>query len=144
MSWRNLAGVLGIDARDVGRLGSLDPRMKARAEIDEIISSWTSGRDAAEVAEMLQNVDVEAIPVADFGDAFNDPQLVNRGHFVPLYHPLMGECFYERNGFRLSDAEASYVRTSPLLGEHNEKVLGEILGMAPSEIGRLRDEGILE
>ena len=63
---------------------------------------------------------------------------------MPLEHPLMGECFYERNGFRLSDAEAGYVRTSPLLGEHNEMVLGEILGMASGEMARLRDEGILE
>jgi crotonobetainyl-CoA:carnitine CoA-transferase CaiB-like acyl-CoA transferase len=143
-SWRNLAGVLGIDARDVDRLGSLDARIKQSDEIDEIITSWTSERDAAEVAEMLQKVGVEAIPVADLGDAFNDSQLIHRSHFVPLSHPLMGECFYERNGFRLSDEDAGYVRTSPLLGEHNEMVLGEILGMSSGEIGRLREEGILE
>jgi crotonobetainyl-CoA:carnitine CoA-transferase CaiB-like acyl-CoA transferase len=136
--------VLGVDARDVDRLGSLDARMKARDEIDEIIASWTSGRDAAEVAEVLQKAGVEAVPVADFCDAFNDPQLISRGHFVPLSHPLMGECYYERNGFRLSDAEAGYVRTSPLLGEHNQVVLGEILGMAGGEIERLGEEGILE
>jgi benzylsuccinate CoA-transferase BbsF subunit len=143
-SWRNLAGVLGIDARDVDRLGSLDARMKKCDEIDEIITSWTSERDAAEVAEMLQKVGVEAIPVADLGDAFNDSQLIHRSHFVPLSHPLMGECYYERNGFRLSDAHAGYVRTSPMLGEHNEMVLGEILGMPSGEIARLREEGILE
>jgi crotonobetainyl-CoA:carnitine CoA-transferase CaiB-like acyl-CoA transferase len=139
-----LAGVLGIDARDVDRLASLASRMEERDEIDELIASWTAGRDSAEVAETLQKADVEAIPVSDLGDAFNDPQLIHRDHFVPLSHPLMGECFYERNGFRLSDADAGYVRTSPLLGEHNEMVLGEILGMASGEIGRLREEGILE
>lgn len=56
----------------------------------------------------------------------------------------MGECYYERNGFRLSDADAGYDRTSPLLGEHNEMVLGELLGMSTAEIARLRDESVLE
>ena len=56
----------------------------------------------------------------------------------------MGECQYERNGFRLSHADAGYDRTSPLLGEHNEMVLGELLGMSTAEMGRLREEGVLE
>lgn len=139
-----MAGVLGIDSRDADRLGSLDARMKARDEVDGLIASWTADRDARQVAESLQKAGVEAVPVADLGDAFGDPQLIHRGHFVPLVHPLMGECYYERNGFRLSDADAGYVRTSPMLGEHNEMVLGEILGMSSGDIGRLREEGILE
>ena len=142
--WRRLAGVLGIDARDADRLGSLDARMKARDEVEELVESWTSGRDAGEVTEILQGAGIEAVPVADLGDAFSDPQLSHRGHFVPLVHPLMGECYYERNGFRLSDADAGYERTSPLLGEHNELVLGEILGMSTTEMKRLIEEGILE
>ena len=84
------------------------------------------------------------MPVADLGDAFADPQLFTAGTSSALEHPLMGECYYERNGFRLSDADAGYERTSPLLGEHNEMVLGELLGMSSGEIGRLREEGVLE
>jgi crotonobetainyl-CoA:carnitine CoA-transferase CaiB-like acyl-CoA transferase len=56
----------------------------------------------------------------------------------------MGECGYERNGFRLSDAPAGYERSSPTLGEHNAFVLGEILGMSSAELERLTDEGVLE
>jgi crotonobetainyl-CoA:carnitine CoA-transferase CaiB-like acyl-CoA transferase len=56
----------------------------------------------------------------------------------------MGACGYERNGFRLSDAPAGYDRPSPLLGEHNEMVLGEILGLDATEQTRLLDEGVLE
>jgi crotonobetainyl-CoA:carnitine CoA-transferase CaiB-like acyl-CoA transferase len=142
--WLTLAGVLGIDQQVAGRLGSIDAREKSREEIEELISAWTSDRTAAVVAEKLQAAGIEAVPVADLGDAFADEQLIGRGHFVRLEHPLMGECYYERNGFRLSDAEAGYDRTSPLLGEHNEFVLGEILGMARSEISRLTEEGVLD
>ncbi len=142
--WQKLAGVLGIDEREAGRLGSLASREQERDKIAGAIASWTSKRDASEVAETLQESGVEAVPVADLGDAFADPQLGHRGHYVALEHPLMGECYYERNGFRLSDADAGYDRTSPLLGEHNEMVLGELLGMSTAEIARLRDESVLE
>jgi benzylsuccinate CoA-transferase BbsF subunit len=96
------------------------------------------------VVDALQRVGVEAVPVADFVDVAADEQLAHRGHFVTMDHPCMGPCGYERNGFRLSDASAGYGRTSPLLGEHNEWVLGEILGLDSREQARLRDAGVLE
>ena len=56
----------------------------------------------------------------------------------------MGECGYEHNGFRLSDAPAGFTRPSPTLGEHNDIILGEILGLDAEERQRLLDEGVLE
>ncbi|MGH9029343.1 MAG: CoA transferase, partial [Acidimicrobiales bacterium] len=63
---------------------------------------------------------------------------------VTLAHPCMGECGYERNGFRLSDERGGYDRTSPLIGEHNDFVLGEVLGIPGEERRRLAEEGVLE
>jgi benzylsuccinate CoA-transferase BbsF subunit len=78
------------------------------------------------------------------GDASADPQLHHRLHFVTLDHPCMGACGYEHNGFRLSDAPAGFTRPSPTLGEHNEYVLGELLGLSGAEQARLLDDGVLE
>jgi benzylsuccinate CoA-transferase BbsF subunit len=142
--WSKLAGVFGIDGADAGLYGSFGSRQESADEVEKMISAWTSERDAGDVASALQQVGVEAVPVSDLADAFDDEQLRHRGHFVKLVHPLTGECFYERNGFRLSDAEAGYSRTSPLLGEHNEYVLGEILGVGSAEMKRLSEEGVLE
>ena len=141
--WSALGAVLGIDDQVAGRFASLDSRRAGRREIDELVGEWTAKRSATDAAEQLQAAGIEAIPVADFEVAFSDPQLRHRGHFVALDHPLMGECFYERNGFRLSDADAGYGRTSPLLGEHNEFILGELLGVPKSEIDRLAEAGVL-
>jgi crotonobetainyl-CoA:carnitine CoA-transferase CaiB-like acyl-CoA transferase len=142
--WHRLTDVLGVDHATATRLGTVEARREAVDEVEKLVESWTSTRDAAVVAEVLQAVGVEAVPVADLGDASSDPQLAHRGHFVTLDHPCMGPCGYERNGFRLSDAPAGYERTSPLLGEHNEMVLGEILGLDAAERRRLQDEGVLE
>jgi crotonobetainyl-CoA:carnitine CoA-transferase CaiB-like acyl-CoA transferase len=143
-AFSRLAGVMGVDSGTAGRFATEGARRDGVDEIEELVSTWTRSRDAAVVADALQAVGVEAVPVADLGDASADPQLIHRGHFVTLTHPCMGDCGYERNGFRLSDAPAGYDRTSPTLGEHNEMVLGEILGLDRAERTRLLDEGVLE
>jgi len=142
--WRRLADLIGLDGATAGRLATLEARRGAVDEVERLVETWTSTRPAAEVAEALQAAGIESVPVADLGDASADPQLAHRGHFVTLTHPCMGPCGYERNGFRLSDAPAGYERTSPTLGEHNEMVLGEILGLDQAERMRLADSGVLE
>jgi crotonobetainyl-CoA:carnitine CoA-transferase CaiB-like acyl-CoA transferase len=108
------------------------------------LEAWTRARSPREIAETLQAAGIEAVPVADFGDVYDDEQLAHRDHFVRLTHPFMGEGAYERNGFRLSDAPSGYTRTSPTLGQDNAGVLGDILGLSADEQARLAREGVLE
>jgi crotonobetainyl-CoA:carnitine CoA-transferase CaiB-like acyl-CoA transferase len=142
--WIHLAELIGLDAATTRSLASVDARRARIDEVEALVARWTASQDASTVSEVLQGVSVEAVPVADFADVAADDQLAHRGHIVTMEHPCMGPCGYERNGFRLSDAPAGYERTSPLLGEHNEWVLGEILGLDAAEQARLRDAGVLE
>ncbi|HXZ61130.1 MAG TPA: CoA transferase [Acidimicrobiales bacterium] len=142
--WRRLAKAMDLDAGVTARMAEATSRFAAQDELEGLITEWTAGRPPLEVAERLQAAGVEAVPVADLGDACGDPQLHHRGHFVTLEHPCMGPCGYERNGFRLSAAETGYERTSPTLGQHNALVLGEILGLSGAEQQRLADQGVLD
>ncbi len=108
------------------------------------IAAYTSSRTALEVAETLQTAGVEAVPVQDFGDLHSDPQLAHRGHFVPLTHPFLGPGLYERNGFRLSDAVGGYDRSGPTLGQDQDWVLGELLGLDPDEQAALAADGAFD
>ena len=92
----------------------------------------------------MQALGIEAVPVADFGDVYADAQLAARGHFLDLEHLHMGPGSYERSGFRLSDAESGYDRASPVLGHHNEDVLGDILGLSAAEHEALAANGVLD
>jgi crotonobetainyl-CoA:carnitine CoA-transferase CaiB-like acyl-CoA transferase len=141
--WRKLADVIGLDPSTTNAFATLEARRACVDEVEAIVARWTEDQDAPAVADALQRVGVEAVPVADFLDVAADEQLAHRGHFVSMEHPCMGPCGYERNGFRLSDAPAGYERPSPLLGQHNEWVLGEILGLDTTEQTRLRDAGVL-
>jgi len=142
--WARLAGAIGLDDATARRWGTFEARQAAVDEVEDLLTAWTLTRTPEDVATTLQALGIEAVPVADLGDASADPQLHHRHHFVTLEHPCMGACGYEHNGFRLSDAPAGFTRSSPTLGQHNEYVLGEILGLSGAEQARLLDDGVLE
>ena len=71
----------------------------------------------------LQAAGIEAVPVQDFGDLHDDPQLAHREHFEPHTHAFLGDGLYERNGFRLAACPSGYDRAGPTLGQDNDWVL---------------------
>jgi crotonobetainyl-CoA:carnitine CoA-transferase CaiB-like acyl-CoA transferase len=139
--WTRLAAIIGVDD---ARLDHLDARLARIDEVEAAVGAWTRTRSREEVATILQQAGIEAVPVHDFGDIHDDPQVAAREHFVELEHPVTGPSFYERNGFRLSDAPSGYGRSGPTLGQDNEWVLGEVLGLSADEQEQLRADGALE
>lgn len=108
------------------------------------LAAYTRTRTALDVATTLQAAGIEAVPVQDFGDQHTDPQIAHRRHYVELTHPFMGPGRYERNGFRLSDAEGGYDRSGPTLGQDQDWVLGELLGLDPDEQAALAADGVFD
>lgn len=139
--WARVASVIGVDDPSLDRLSA---RLARVDEVETAVAAWTADRAPEEVAETLQASGIEAVPVQDFGDLHADPQVDARGHFVPLTHPFMGDGLYERNGFRFVDGPGGYTRTGPTLGEDNDYVLGELLGLSASERARLADDGVFD
>jgi benzylsuccinate CoA-transferase BbsF subunit len=139
--WARLATIIGFDDPS---LASLDARRARVDEIEDAVATWTRDRTRADVAKLLQREGIEAVPIEDFGDVYHDEQLTAREHFVALTHPFMGAGLYERNGFRLSDAPSGYDRAGPTLGQDNDWVLGELLGLTTDEQERLRAESAVE
>ena len=72
------------------------------------VEAWTRARTRAEIADQLQRAGIEAVPVQDFGDLHDDPQLAHREHFVPMTHPVVGATMYERTGTRLAACPGGY------------------------------------
>ena len=136
--WAKLAAEIGITDRG---LATLDARLARIDEVEAAVSAWTRVRSRLEVAERLQSLGIEAVPVADFGDIYDDPQVVHRGHFVPLTHAAMGRRMYEHNGFRVSGCATGYDRAGPLLGQDNDWVQSELLGLSADEREKLAADG---
>ena len=139
--WAALAGAIGVDDAS---LATTAARTAREDEVEALVAAWTGPRTRDEVATTLQAAGVEAVPVEDFGDLHDDPQLAAREHFETLEHPFLGVGAYERNGFRLSHASAGYDRAGPTLGQDTDWVLGEILGLDDSTVAALRERGAVE
>ena len=139
--WARLTGILGFD--DLS-LATLDARIGRVDEVEAAVEAWTRTRTREEAADLLQAAGIEAVPVQDFGDLHDDPQVAFREHFVELTHPHMGTGLYERSGVRLGEASHAYDRSGPTLGQDNEWVLGEVLDFSGEERKRLEVDGVLE
>jgi crotonobetainyl-CoA:carnitine CoA-transferase CaiB-like acyl-CoA transferase len=139
--WARLSGIIGFDDPS---LATLTARFERIDDVEAAVEAWTAVRAREEVADVLQSVGVEAVPVWDFGDVHDDPQVASRAHFVRLTHPFMGDGLYERNGIRLSDAPNGYRRSGPTLGQDNDWVLGEVLGLSAAARTELERDGALD
>ncbi|MYC02467.1 MAG: CoA transferase [Chloroflexi bacterium] len=101
--------------------------------LDSEIASWTRKQQAEELMERLQGAGVAAGVVQTPEDLRSDPQLAHRGHFWMLDHPTMGHRAYDGPSFRLSETPAELTKAAPLLGEDNEYVYKDIVGMSDDE-----------
>jgi crotonobetainyl-CoA:carnitine CoA-transferase CaiB-like acyl-CoA transferase len=139
--WARLTGFLGFDDPS---LATLEARLERVDDVEAAVEAWTATRTREEIADLLQPAGIEAVPVYDFGDVHDDPQIAHREHFVPLTHPYMGDGLYERTGTRVGDTPHGYERPGPTLGQDNDWVLGELLGLSPDEQKRLEADGALD
>jgi len=126
------------------RFATLLGRKQNEDELDALVAAWTSEHEAEEVMARLQRAGVSAGVVATGEDIHRDPQLQHRGHFQTLEHSEMGSIRYDMPPYRLSKTPARLHRPAPCLGEHNEYICREILGLSADEVADLMAEGVLE
>jgi benzylsuccinate CoA-transferase BbsF subunit len=113
-------------------------RKKYEADLNDLVSRWTSELGPEQVMSRLQAVDVPAGVVSSNQDVFNDPQLRSRNLFWSMKHSEVGEVTHLGQSFELSETPAQARTPSPMLGEHTEQICTRLLGMSDEEfIGHL-------
>lgn len=143
--WRSFCAVLGNPAWVAdSRFATLESRKQNAEELDRHVEAWTAERTDEEVMTQLQAAGVPAGRVNTVEDQMeHDPQLRFREFYQEQDHPEIGRYRPPRQPCLLSRTPAR-LRRAPLMGEHTEQVLKEILGMSDEEIGALRADGVLE
>lgn len=140
--WARLAALVGGRALD-GAFATLAGRKAAEDRLEGLIEAWTATRDVDEVERALQARRIAAHRVADSADMVADPQLVARGHFVRMPHPLGGECVIEASRFRLSETPPGCARAAPHFGRDTRAVLTGLLGYGEDKVAALDAAGAL-
>ena len=136
--WRSFGQALGgPDWTKDPRFASLSDRKRLEDELDQLVEQWTLTHSPEEVMTQLQTAGVPAGVVQDIADMVDqDPQLRERGFYVPLEHAEAGTALYDGLVARLSDTPGAISRPAPLLGEHNE-YFRELLGLSEEELDQL-------
>jgi benzylsuccinate CoA-transferase BbsF subunit len=140
--WHELCDELGELAQP--GLAHAEQRRDRAAELDALIAERTRGWDRWELMERLQRRGVAAGVMEDAADLLErDPQLAHRGHWQTLSHPEMGDCVYGSPPFRMGLTPGRLRSPAPLLGQHTEAVLKELLELDEDEIAELNAQDVL-
>ena len=138
--WRYLAGLLGRD--DLAEL-TVAQRLDRVGELDAMVSEFAVARDGAEVETALQEIGVPAHRVQNADGCFVDPQLVHRGHWMTVEHPVHDEMVVEAPRFILERTPHVVTRSGPSMGEHNDHVLRDVLGYDDDRVVELAIAGAI-
>ena len=145
--WHSLCGVL--DRKDWAadeRFASAFGRWRHRDELDRMLNEASRGWEAHSLMQALQAEGVPAGAVLDSKDLLFNAHLTERRFYeVVKHHPSteMPPLPYAGRPWKMSETPAVPPRAAPLMGEHNEFVLQELLGMTRADVEGLEKEGII-
>lgn len=128
---------------DDPRFATNKQRVAHRAELVVLIRQATVFKTTAEWVSQLEAAGVPCGPINDLAQMFQDPQVLARELAVSLAHPLAGEVPQVASPIRLSETPVQYRHAPPLLGEHTDVVLGEVLGIDADRLRQLRETGVV-
>jgi CoA:oxalate CoA-transferase len=132
--------VLGQDAAVVDAADS--ERLRREGELDEAILLWCASKTKTEAYRLGQEAHLPAAYLADARDVMESPQLAAREFFVKVPHPKAGTLTYTGFPAKISGCEWTY-SPAPLLGEHTDQVLREMVGLSEDEIAEIRAAGVI-
>ncbi|SMF32461.1 formyl-CoA transferase [Azospirillum oryzae] len=141
--WKSICKVIGKEewitdpdyATPVARL----PRLM---QIFGTVEEWTKTLTKFEVMDILNKYDIPCGPILSMKEIAEDKSLYETGTLVEVEHPTRGSYLTVGNPIKLSDSPTEVTR-SPLLGEHTDEILRDVLGFGEREIVEIRDSGAI-
>lgn len=115
------------------------PKLK---QIFERIEQWTMTKTKFEAMDLLNKYDVPCGPILSMKELAEDESLRKTGTVVEVDHPTRGKYLSVGNPIKLSDS-ISEVTRSPLLGEHTDEILKDVLKLSSKDISEIKNSGAL-
>ncbi|MDO8673461.1 MAG: CoA transferase [Dehalococcoidia bacterium] len=142
LDWTGFCRTLGNPAwTKEDRFSSSLTRWNNQDALDRLVENWTSRQSSYEVMYALQEQGVAAGPVISNKDAFDDPQLIERGQFEELHQEECGNYLTPGLLWRAEYTPNRIRLPAVRLGEHNEYVYKEVMGISDDEYARLEKAG---
>jgi formyl-CoA transferase len=119
-----------------------EARLPHLKEIFDRIEQWTMTKTKFEAMDILNKHDIPCGPILSMKEIAEEQSLRATGTVVEVDHPTRGKYLTVGNPIKLSDS-ASEVKRSPLLGEHTDEILRDVLGFDDGAIGEIKASGAL-
>jgi formyl-CoA transferase len=115
-------------------------RLPRLNEVFSRIEQWTMTKDKFEAMEILNKYDIPCGPILSMKEIAEEPSLRKTGTVVEVDHPTRGKYLSVGNPIKMSDSPTEVVR-SPLLGEHTDEILTQVLGFDAQRVGDIKASG---
>jgi benzylsuccinate CoA-transferase BbsF subunit len=125
------------------RFGDRYCRLQNRDALDKLVAQWTIAYTAREVTDILQSAGVAAAPYMTSKDQYNDPGFREREIVIEVDHPRSGTETFYGIPLKLSETPGRIRSSGPTLGEHNDYVFKDLLGLSQQEVDRLVEEKVI-
>jgi crotonobetainyl-CoA:carnitine CoA-transferase CaiB-like acyl-CoA transferase len=99
-------------------------------------------RSTAEWTARLKEAGIPAGPIQRIDEVLNDPQVLARNMRTTVEHPSIGPLDMIGNPIKVADTDETFA-PPPLLGQHTEQVLTELLGYSPQKVAALSEAGVI-
>lgn len=142
--WEAIVGVVGEEWSRDPRFATREGRLAHQDELDDRMRVWCAARDKFAIQEQMISAGVPGVAVQRPEERIeHDPGTTEFGLWPWVEHPLMGRVRVDGLPYHLSETDWRIERAAPLLGQHNDYVYGEILGLTDAEIADLRKDGVI-
>jgi formyl-CoA transferase len=139
--WKNICDVIGKpEWKEDPAYATPPARLDKIKAIFDTIEEWTMTKDKFEVMEICNPLNIPCGPILSMKEIAEDPSLRETGTIVEVDHPTRGKYLTVGNPIKLSDSPSD-VKRSPLLGEHTNEILAEVLGMSSDDIADVKSDG---
>ncbi len=125
------------------RFDTLEKRRDAREEVNAIVAAFTQRHTVADLVEIFTAHEVPHAPILGVTEALAQPQAVARGMVVETQHAALGPIPIVNRPIRFTDAEQPAPHAPPVLGQHTDAILAEVLDLSPERIAALRASAIV-
>lgn len=141
--WLNLMKVVDLPELRIEKYHTQPGRFEDRAMINERLGEVLRTNTTEHWLEKLRAERIPCAPVNNFEQALNDSQVRYRNMVVKVRHPESGEVEMPGNPIKMSDTHEDSFSPPPLLGQHTDAVLREVLKLGPDRIQALRAAGVI-
>jgi len=139
--WQKICDVIGKpEWKEAEGYTTPPERLTKLNGIFEEIEKWTMTKTKFEVMDICNPLDIPVGPILSMKEIAEEPSLRETGTIVEVDHPERGKYLTVGCPIKLSDSEVEVTR-SPLLGEHTDEILADVLGYSADEIADIKESG---